>query len=71
MTDRLAAVAGIHEYPDRLAPGMSTWQIKAISASEALADAGLNWSDVDALVRRRGGRRRGRNGYRGVLRLAP
>jgi acetyl-CoA C-acetyltransferase len=49
MTDRLAAIAGIYEYPARLAPGTSTWQIKAVSASEALADAGLRWADVDAV----------------------
>jgi acetyl-CoA C-acetyltransferase len=47
--DRVAAVAGIHEYPKRLTPGMSPWQIKAASAAAALADAGLAWSDVDAL----------------------
>jgi acetyl-CoA C-acetyltransferase len=49
MTDRLAAIAGIYEYPARLAPGTSPWQIKAACAGAALADAGLNWSDVDAL----------------------
>lgn len=49
MSERLAAIAGIYEYPARLAVGTSPWQIKAVSASEALADAGLAWSDVDAL----------------------
>ncbi|MGH3217194.1 MAG: thiolase C-terminal domain-containing protein [Streptosporangiaceae bacterium] len=49
MRDRLAAVAGIYEYPKRLAPGLSPWQIKAASAAEALADAGLAWTDVDAV----------------------
>ena len=52
MRDRVAAVAGIHEYPKRLTPGMSPWQIKAASAAAALADAGLAWSDVDALYSR-------------------
>jgi acetyl-CoA C-acetyltransferase len=49
MSERLAAIAGIYEYPARLATGTSPWQIKAVCASEALADAGLSWSDVDAL----------------------
>ncbi|SNT58571.1 acetyl-CoA C-acetyltransferase [Actinomadura meyerae] len=49
MPTRRAAVAGIHEYPDRLIPGMSRLQIKAVSAGRALADAGLDWADVDAL----------------------
>jgi acetyl-CoA C-acetyltransferase len=47
--DRAAAVAGIHEFPLRAAPGMSALQIKAVSAARALEDAGLGWADVDAL----------------------
>ena len=46
---RDAAIVGIHEYPLRVAPGVSSLQIKAASAAAALADAGLSWSDVDAL----------------------
>ena len=38
-----------HEYPLRVAPGVSSLQIKAASAAAALADAGLRWSDVDAV----------------------
>ncbi|MBO0701807.1 MAG: hypothetical protein J2P38_02665 [Candidatus Dormibacteraeota bacterium] len=47
--DHRAAIAGIHEFPLRSAPGMSSLQIKAASAAAALDDAGLTWSDVDAL----------------------
>jgi len=47
--ERKAAIAGIYEYPLRVAPGVSAMQIKAESARRALEDAGLAWSDVDAL----------------------
>ncbi|MAV25228.1 MAG: thiolase [Gammaproteobacteria bacterium] len=47
---RLAAIVGIHEFRDRDVMGeLSALQIKAQSAARALADAGLNWSDVDAI----------------------
>lgn len=47
---REAAIVGIHEYPSRDVEGkLSPLQIKAESAARALADAGLNWSDVDAI----------------------
>lgn len=47
---REAAIVGIHEYPSRDVEGeLSPLQIKARSAAAALADAGLNWSDVDAI----------------------
>jgi acetyl-CoA C-acetyltransferase len=46
---RAAAIAGIYEYPQRLAPGMSAMQLQAISAAGALRDAGLVPGDVDAL----------------------
>lgn len=47
---REAAIVGIHEYPSRDVEGkVSPLQIKAASAAAALADAGLNWSDVDAV----------------------
>ena len=47
--ERQAAIAGIHEYPLRVAPGISAMQIKAHSMKKALDDAGLNWSAVDGL----------------------
>jgi len=47
---REAAIVGIHEYPLRDVEGrVSPLQIKAESAAAALADAGLSWSDVDAI----------------------
>ena len=47
---RDAAIVGIHEYPSRDVEGeVSPLQIKAESAARALQDAGLNWSDVDAI----------------------
>ena len=49
-SDRDAAIVGIHEYPSRDVEGeVSPLQIKAESAARALEDAGLNWSDVDAI----------------------
>ena len=48
--NRDAAIVGIHEYPSRDVEGLvSPLQIKAESAARALEDAGLNWSDVDAI----------------------
>jgi len=50
MTKRNAAIVGIHEYASRDVEGeISPLQIKAASAARALEDAGLNWSDVDAI----------------------
>lgn len=50
MSKRDAAIVGIHEYPSRDVEGtLSPLQIKAESASQALADAGLGWKDVDAI----------------------
>lgn len=47
---RDAAIVGIHEYPLRDVEGaLSPLQIKAECAAKALADAGLDWSDVDAI----------------------
>lgn len=47
---RDAAIVGIHEYPLRDLEGrLSPLQIKAECAAKALADAGLDWRDVDAL----------------------
>ena len=47
--ERNAAIAGIYEYPLRVAPGVSAIQIKAECIAKALEDAGLEWSDVDGL----------------------
>jgi acetyl-CoA C-acetyltransferase len=44
-----AAIAGIHEFPQRIAGGLSPLQIKAECAARALEDAGLTWADVDAV----------------------
>ncbi|MCH8950417.1 MAG: hypothetical protein IIB87_08580 [Chloroflexi bacterium] len=46
---RDAAIVGIHEYPQRSVDGLTPLQIKAESAARALQDAGLNWSDIDAI----------------------
>lgn len=47
---RSAAIVGIHEFPSRDVEGaLSPLQIKAASAARALEDAGLSWSDVDAV----------------------
>ena len=35
MPDRLAAIAGVHEHPDRRVDGLSKLQIKAESAARA------------------------------------
>jgi acetyl-CoA C-acetyltransferase len=44
-----AAIAGIYEFPRRVARGLSPLQIKAECAARALEDAGLRWADVDAV----------------------
>lgn len=44
-----AAVVGVHEFADRLAQGWTAPGIQAYCAARALDDAGLTWSDVDAL----------------------
>ena len=49
MTSPAAAIAGIYEFPGRRAGGLTKLQIKAECARHALADAGLGWSDVDAV----------------------
>ncbi|MEE8338254.1 MAG: hypothetical protein V3R95_09335 [Dehalococcoidia bacterium] len=46
---REAAIAGIHEYPLRVAPGVSAMQIKIASIRAALDDAGLSLQDIDGL----------------------
>ncbi len=47
--ERKAAIVGLHEWPRRKDPGVSAMQIKAASVRNALEDAGLSWSDVDAV----------------------
>ena len=47
--ERKAAIVGIHEYPLRVAPGVSAVNIKVDSIRAALDDAGLKWSDIDAI----------------------
>ncbi len=47
--ERRAAIVGIHEYPLRVAPGVSAMEIKVESIKRALEDAGLAWKDVDAV----------------------
>lgn len=44
-----AAIVGIAEHPDRVAPGTSPLRIKATCALRALEDAGLTLADVDAV----------------------
>lgn len=46
---RDAAIVGLYELPERKVPDLSPLQIKAECAAKALADAGLSWSDVDAI----------------------
>lgn len=45
----VAAIAGVYEYPSRVATGVSALQIKAESAARALRMSGLTFADVDAL----------------------
>ena len=47
--ERKAAIVGIHEYPLRVAPGISATNVKVDSIRAAIADAGLKWSDIDAI----------------------
>ncbi|MBK6317914.1 MAG: thiolase domain-containing protein [Dehalococcoidia bacterium] len=68
---RQAAIAGIHEYPLRVAPGVSAMQIKAASLKAALDDAGLKWSDVDGLYDAGDGEGGGGLGLAAYLGLKP
>ncbi|MBE3556950.1 MAG: hypothetical protein IMW91_07780 [Firmicutes bacterium] len=48
--DHSAAIVGIYEYPSRNVHGeVNALEIKAHCAAKALSEAGLNWSDVDAI----------------------
>jgi acetyl-CoA C-acetyltransferase len=69
--DRKAAIAGIHEYPLRVAPGVSSMQIKAASLKAALDDAGLSWKDVDGLYDAGDGEGGGGLGLAAYLGLKP
>ncbi|MGY1806971.1 thiolase C-terminal domain-containing protein [Blastococcus sp. SYSU D00669] len=44
-----AAIVGVYEHPDRVAPDTSEIRLKATCAVRALEDAGLTLADVDAL----------------------
>ena len=68
---RDAAIVGIHEYPLRVAPGRSAMQIKAESIKAALDDAGLKWSDVDAVYDTNDGEGGGGLGMASFLGLKP
>jgi len=68
---RETAVAGIHEYPLRLAPDVSAMQIKADSINAALQDAGLEWKDVDGLYDTGDGEGGGGLGLSAYLGLRP
>ena len=69
--DRKAAIAGIHEYPLRVAPGVSAMQIKAASLRAALEDAGLSWGDIDGLYDAGDGEGGGGLGLAAYLGLKP
>ena len=47
---RQAAIVGAYEYPDRKVGSVTTWQIQAESARQALDQAGLTINDVDGLM---------------------
>ena len=68
---RDAAIVGIHEYPLRVAPGRSAMQIKSESIKAALDDAGLKWSDVDAIYDTNDGEGGGGLGMASYLGLSP
>ncbi len=68
---RDAAIVGIHEYPLRVAPGRSAMQIKVESIKAALDDAGLKWSDIDAVYDTNDGEGGGGLGMAPYLGLKP
>ncbi len=69
--ERTAAIVGIHEFPLRVAPGVSAMQIKAQSVKAALDDAGLKWSDVDGLYDAQDGEGGGGLGLSAYLGINP
>jgi acetyl-CoA C-acetyltransferase len=68
---RDAAIVGIHEYPLRVAPGRSAMMIKSESIKAALDDAGLKWSDIDAIYDTNDGEGGGGLGMASYLGLSP
>lgn len=68
---RQAAFVGIHEYPLRVAPGVTAMQIKAESIRKALDDAGLSWKDVDGLYDANDGEGGGGLGLAAYLGIKP
>jgi acetyl-CoA C-acetyltransferase len=68
---REAAIVGIHEYPSRYAPDVSAINIKAHSIKAALDDAGLKWSDIDALYDAQDGEGGGGLGLSAYLGIKP
>ena len=68
---RDAAIVGIHEYPLRVAPGVSAMQIKTDSILAALGDAGLSLGDVDAVYDTNDGEGGGGLGISAFLGLRP
>ena len=68
---REAAIVGIHEYPSRYAPDVSAIQIKSSSIKAALDDAGLKWSDIDALYDAQDGEGGGGLGLAAYLGIKP
>ena len=68
---RDAAIVGIHEYPLRVAPGVSAMQIKTGSILKALDDAGLSLGDVDAVYDTNDGEGGGGLGLSAFLGLKP
>ena len=73
-SERDAAIVGIYEYPQRdVKAELSGLQIKAECAALALEDAGLSWSDVDAVYDAGHGGGGGRAGLsiRGGLNITP
>ncbi len=68
---RDAAIVGIHEYPSRYAPDVSAINIKAHSIKAALDDAGLKWSDIDALYDAQDGEGGGGLGLSAYLGIKP
>ena len=69
--ERQAAIVGIHEYPLRVAPGVSAIQIQTESIKAALDDAGLSWGDVDAIYDTGGGEGGGGLGMAAYLGISP
>jgi acetyl-CoA C-acetyltransferase len=68
---RESAIAGIHEYPLRVAPDVSAMQIKIESIRAALDDAGLSLEDVDGIYDTNDGEGGGGLGMASYLGIKP